>query len=148
MKNILTVIAVVLVSVSSFSQIELVETSKTEVISQISYVYLEKKGEDLYNFFYKDMNSVAHQYVSFSFKNIDNDVDKLYEILSNGFKDVPRDPLKMKANGEIVWLKYTRDSVDNTVTLTIEQYVSTDPEVKTVSRPLTAEDVDLSLIHI
>ena len=134
---------VLLLSASSFGQIELVETSKTEVISQISYVYLEKKGTDLYNFFYKDMNSVAHEYVSFSFKNLDNDVDKLYQILSNGFVEVPRDPLKMKANGEIVWLKYTRDTVDNSITLTIEQYVSTEPEVKTVSRPLTTEDVDV-----
>lgn len=142
MKKFFTIAAMLLLSVSSFSQIELVETSKSEVISQISYVYLEKKGEDMYNFFYKDVNSVAHEYVSFSFRNLDNDVDKLYKILSNGFEEVPRDPLKMKANGEIVWLKYSRDAVDNKITLTIEQYVSTNPEVKTVSRPLTAEDVN------
>lgn len=142
MKNIFTIAVFLLMSISTFSQIELVETSKTEVISQVSYVYLEKKGESDYNFFYKNMNSVSHEYVSFSFKNIDNDVDKLYQILSNGFEEVPRDPLKMKANGEIVWLKYTYDSVDSSVTLTVEQYVSTDPEIKTVSRPLTLEDVN------
>ena len=142
MKNILTVLMVLFVSAASFAQIELVESSKTEVISQVSYVYLEKEGETDYNFFYKNMNSVGHEYVNFAFKNLDNDVDKLYQILSNGFADVPRDPLKMKANGEIVWLKYTRDTVDNTITLTIEQYVSTDPEVKTVSRPLTLEDIN------
>ncbi len=142
MKNIFTIAVFLLTSISTFSQIELVETSKTEVISQVSYVYLEKKGESDYNFFYKNMNSVSHEYVSFSFKNIDNDVDKLYQILSNGFKEVPRDPLKMKANGEIVWLKYTYDSLDSSVTLTVEQYVSTDPEIKTVSRPLTSEDVN------
>jgi len=114
---------VLLLSVSSYGQIELVESSKSEVVSQISYVYLEKNGKTDYN-------------------NLDNDVDKLYQILANGFVEVPRDPLKMKANGEIVWLKYTRDGVDNTITLTVEQYVSTDPEVKTVSRPLTAEDIN------
>lgn len=142
MKNLLTMAMVLFLSVTSFAQIELVETSKTEVISQISYVYLEKKGENMYNFFYKDMNSVQHQYVSFSFRNLDNDVDKLYQILSNGFEEVPRDPLKMKANGEIIWLKYKRDTLDNTITLTVEQYISTDPEIKTVSRPLTLEDVN------
>ena len=140
-KSFITAI-VLLLSISSFGQIELVETSKSEVVSQISYVYLEKNGATNYNFFYKDMNSVAHEYVSFSFTNLDNDVDKLYQILSNGFVEVPRDPLKMKANGEIVWLKYTRDTVDNSITLTVEQYVSTDPEIKTVSRPLTAEDIN------
>ena len=142
MKNLFTIAMLLFLSATSFSQIELVETSKTEVISQISYVYLEKKGDNMYNFFYKDMNSVQHQYVSFSFRNLNNDVDKLHEILSNGFKEGPRDPLKMKANGEIIWLKYTRNSVDNTITLTVEQYVSTDPEVKTVSRPLTLDDIN------
>ena len=142
MKSIFTIAVFLFASVATFSQIELVETSKTEVLSQISYVYLEKKGEVDYNFFYKDMNSVAHEYVSFSFKNMDNDVDKLYQILSNGFEEVPRDPLKMKANGEVVWLKYSIDSVDRSITLTVEQYVSTDPEVKTVSRPLTLEDIN------
>lgn len=142
MKNIFTIVMMLFLSVTSFAQIELIETSKTEVVSQISYVYLEKKGENLFNFFYKDMNSVAHEYVSFSFTNIDNDIDKLHTILANGFVEVPRDPLKMKANGEIVWLKYSRDSLDNTITLTVEQYVSTDPEVKTISRPLTPEDIN------
>ena len=142
MKNVLTIAMVLFLSATSFSQIELVETSKAEVLSQISYVYLEKKGKKMYNFFYKDMNTVAHQYVSFSFENLDNDVDKLHTILTNGFKEAPRDPLKMKANGEVVWLKYTRNSTDNSITLTIEQYVSTEPEIKTVSRPLSLQDVN------
>jgi len=141
MKKILT-LAIVLFSASLFSQIELVETSKTEVVSQISYVYLEKEGENEYHLFYKNMNSVAHEYVNFSFKNLDNDIEKLYTILASGFVDVPRDPLKMKANGEIVWLNYYYNNVDGITTLTIEQILSLDPEVKTKSRPLTADDID------
>jgi len=141
MKKILT-LAIALFSASLFSQIELIETSKTEVVSQISYVYLEKEGENEYHLFYKNMNSVAHEYVSFSFKNLNDDLEKLYKILANGFVEVPRDPLKMKANGEIVWLNYYYNNVDGLTTLTIEQTVSLEPEVKTKSRPLTAEDID------
>ncbi len=142
MKNIFTVALMLLISVSSFAQIELVETTRSEVVSQVSYAYLEKNGEQDFSFFYKDMNSVGHEYVSFSFKNLDNDVEKLYTILANGFENVPRDPLKMKANGEIVWLNYNFDSVDGTVTLTVEQILSDDPIVKTVSRPLKLEDIN------
>ncbi|TYP99167.1 hypothetical protein C7447_102486 [Tenacibaculum adriaticum] len=140
MKNIFTITFLLLVATSSFSQIELIDTNKSEVVSRISYVYLEKVGDNLYNFFYKNMNSVGHEYENFSFNNIDNDIDKLYTIFMNGFEEVPRDPLKMKANGDIVWLKYTRD--DGQVFLQIQQYENEENTDKMrVSRLLTAEDV-------
>lgn len=141
MKNFLTVALFLLVATSSFAQIELIDTNKSEIVSRISYVYLEKVGDNDYNFFYKNMNSVGHEYVNFSFKNLDNDIEKLYTILINGFKEVPRDPLKMKANGEVVWLKYSRDD-SNEVFLQIQQYENEESEENLrVSRLLTAEDV-------
>lgn len=132
---------VLLVSVSASAQIELVETEQSEVVGKISYVYLEKVGENEFNFFYKNINAIGHEYVNFSFKNLNNDIDKLYEILMKGFVDVPRDPLKMKANGEIVWLKYSRE--DGEAFLQIQQTEgdgSSENAVK-VSRLLTQEDI-------
>lgn len=143
MKKALLLLLLV-VSSSVYSQIEFIETNQSEVVGKISYVYLEKVGETDYNFFYKNINAIGHEYVSFSFKNVDNDIDKLYAGLMNGFKEVPRDPLKMKANGQIIWLKYTRaDGGD--VFLQIQQTsgdnpVETEENVK-VSRLLTAEDI-------
>ncbi len=132
-----------IVSVSVYSQIEFLETSQSEVVGKISYVYLEKIGDQDYNFFYKNINAIGHEYVSFSFKNLDNDLDKLYNGLMAGFQSVPRDPLKMKANGQIVWLKYTRE--DGEVFLQIQQSMGDiieqgNEEVK-VSRLLTEEDI-------
>ncbi len=132
---------VLLASVSASAQIELVETEQSEVVGKISYVYLEKVGENEYNFFYKNINAIGHEYVNFSFKNINNDIDKLYQILMKGFQDVPRDPLKMKANGEIVWLKFSRE--DGEAFLQIQQTEgdgSSENAVK-VSRLLTEEDI-------
>ncbi|TCI84724.1 hypothetical protein [Tenacibaculum sp. M341] len=132
---------VLLASVSVSAQIELVETEQSEVVGKISYVYLEKIGDNEYNFFYKNINAIGHEYVNFSFKNLDNDLDKLYQILMKGFEDVPRDPLKMKANGEIVWLKYSRE--DGEAFLQIQQTEgdgSSENAVK-VSRLLTKEDI-------
>jgi len=140
MKKIFSLAVMLLVAVSSFAQIEFVEIAQSQVVGKIDYVYIEKIGDEDYNFYYKNMNEIAHEYVNFSFKNLDNDLDKLYNGLIMGFETVPRDPLKMKANGEIVWLKYTRNA-DNTVTLTFEQNISVDP-------PLTAKSKDLTLDEI
>jgi len=140
MKNIFTFALFLLMSVASFAQIEFVEMAQSEVVGKIDHVYIEKVGKEDYNFYYKNVNEIAHEYVKFSFKNLDNDLDKLYNGLANGFETVPRDPLKMKANGEIVWLNYTRNA-DNTVTLTIEQNISIDPLLMAKSKDLTLDDI-------
>lgn len=131
------------VSGSVYSQIEFIETNQSEVVGKISYVYLEKIGDNDYNFFFKNINAIGHEYVSFSFTNLDNDLDKLYAGLMNGFETVPRDPLKMKANGQIVWLKYTREDGEAFLQIQItsgDNPVDVEENVK-VSRLLTAEDI-------
>ena len=142
MKNIFAIAFFLLMSATSIAQIEFIEIAQSEVVGKIDYVYIEKMGKTDYNFYYKNMNEVAHEYVKFSFKNVDNDLDKLYQGLAQGFETVPRDPLKMKANGEIVWLKYTRNAVDNIVTLTFEQNLSVDPILTSKSKDLTLEDIN------
>lgn len=142
MKNIFAIAFFLLMSATSIAQIEFIEIAQSEVVGKIDYVYIEKMGKTDYNFYYKNMNEVAHEYVKFSFKNVDNDLDKLYQGLAQGFETVPRDPLKMKANGEIIWLKYTRNTVDNIVTLTFEQNLSVDPILTSKSKDLTIEDIN------
>lgn len=154
MKNLFFVLLLAM-SVSVSSQIERVEQTKAEITSRISHVYLEKIDNAEYNFFYKNMNAVGHEYVKFSFKTLNNSYDLLYEIIMEGFKEVPRDPVKIKANGEIVWLKYFKE--DGKVFLKIKQYVDEENKTSevdeqgntidkvgsemTVSRPLSEEDI-------
>lgn len=128
------------VSISTFSQIELIETTKTEVVGRVEFVYLEKIGDESYNLFYKNMNNPVKEYVNFSFNNVNNDADKLHQIMVNGFTEMPRDPYKVKANGDIVWLKY--EKVQEVPVLQIQQYVSRDPDVMTVSKYLTLDEVN------
>ncbi|WGH76681.1 hypothetical protein P8625_05855 [Tenacibaculum tangerinum] len=139
MKKLL-LLAVILSSLASYSQIEFIETTKTEIVGKIEYVYLEKIGDKAYNFYYKNINDPIHEYVHFSFKNLDNDVEKLHQIIMRGFEENPRDPYKIKANGEVVWLKYSKE--EGVVLLQIQQYVSRDPDIMTVSKLLTYEDVN------
>jgi len=139
MKRLLFLTAL-LCSIMSYSQIEFIETTKTEIVGKIEYVYLEKIGDEAYNFYYKNINDPIHEYVHFSFKNLDNDVEKLHQIIVKGFEENPRDPYKIKANGDVIWLKYTK--VDGVVMLQIQQYVSRDPDIMTVSKLLTYEEVN------
>lgn len=144
----LSFIFLVFISLTAFSQIERVDQQKVEITSRISNVYMEKVDDKEYNFFYKDMNSVGHEYVSFSFKTLNNSYDLLYEIFMEGFENPPRDPVKFKANGEIVWLKYFKK--DGVIFLQVEQNLeraSEDSEYDendtnmTRSRELSAEDI-------
>ena len=139
MKRLLFLTAL-LCSIMSYSQIEFIETTKTEIVGKIEYVYLEKIGDEAYNFYYKNINDPIHEYVHFSFKNLDNDVEKLHQIIVKGFEENPRDPYKIKANGDVIWLKYTK--VDGVVMLQIQQYVSRDSDIMTVSKLLTYEEVN------
>lgn len=141
MKKIMA-LTLFLASFAGYSQIELVETESSEIISKVSYLYLEKKGENEYSFYYKNMNSVGHEYANFTFKDLDNDLEKLYQIIVKGFEEKPRDPLKIKANGAVVWLNYKTDDISGETLLTVEQFEDEDPEVSSVSRPVNKEDID------
>lgn len=129
------------VSLASYSQIEFFETEKTEVIGHVEFVYLEKVGENTYNFYYKNMNDPIQDYVFFSFNDVNDDFNMLHQFLAKGFEENPRDGYKIKANGNVVLFKYERQR-DNEVKMRIKQYVSRDPDVTTVSKFMTLEELN------
>lgn len=128
-------------SLASYSQIEFFETTKTEVVGHVEFVYLEKVGEDSYNFYYKNMNDPIQDYVFFSFKDVNNDFEMLHKFLTKGFEENPRDAYRIKANGNVVLFKYERQR-DNEVKLQIKQYVSRDPDVITVSKFISLDELN------
>lgn len=144
MKKTLLSLLMLTLSASAFSQIELVETTQTEIVSKLSLVYIEKIGEkgDSFVFHYNNMNAPIIDYKSFEFRNVNNDFEKLYSIIMKGFEENPRDPYKIKANEDYVYLKYTK--MDGSVLMQVQQFVEpTNPDNKemAVSRFLTKEEV-------
>ncbi len=134
-------LAVLFISVVSYSQIEFVETTRTEVVGHVEFVYLEKVSDESYNFFYKNINDPINDYVFFSFKNTNDDIGKLHQFLVSGFNAPPGEVYKIKANGDAVYFRYERQD-DNEIKLQIKQYVSRDPDVTTVSKFITLEEVN------
>ncbi|CAL2082213.1 hypothetical protein [Tenacibaculum sp. 190524A02b] len=137
----LFLLATLLISFASYSQIEFIETTRTEVVSHVEFVYLEKVGEDSYNFYYKNINDPINEYVHFTFKNLNNDFDALHQIFLRGFEEKPREAYKIKANGDVVWLKYERQS-DGEIKVQIKQYVSRDPDVVTLSKFISLDEIN------
>ena len=133
-------IATLFLSVASYSQIEFIETAKIEIVGRVEFVYLEKLGDEAYNLFYKNINNPINEYVSFTFKNVDNDADKLHEIMTRGFSEAAGHKYQIKANGDVVYLKYERDEGD--IKLQIDHYVGGDPDVLTESKLLTLEEIN------
>ncbi|WP_275316244.1 hypothetical protein [Tenacibaculum bernardetii] len=133
-------LATLFVSVASYSQIEFIETARVEIVGRVEFVYLEKLGDEAYNLFYKNINNPINEYVSFTFKNVDNDADKLHAIMVRGFEEAAGSKYQIKANGDVVYLKYERH--EGIIKLQIEQYVSREPDVLTESRLLTLDEIN------
>ncbi len=132
--------AALFMSVVSYSQIEFIENTKVEIVGRVEFVYLEKLGDEAYNLFYKNINNPINEYVSFTFKNVDNDADKLHQIIVRGFEEDTVIKYQIKANGDVVYLKYLRD--EGIIKLQIEQYVSREPDVLTESKLLTLDEIN------
>ncbi|MEX6625756.1 hypothetical protein [Tenacibaculum salmonis] len=133
-------LATLFFSVASYSQIEFVEKTKIDVVGQVEFVYLEKVGNESYNLFYKNINNTVNEYISFSFKNVDNDAAKLHQIIARGFEESTGSRYQIKANGDAIYFKYVR--VQGEVKMKIQQYVSREPDVLTESKLLTLDEVN------
>lgn len=133
-------LATLFISVVSYSQIEIIETTRTEIVAHVEFVYLEKVGDESYSIYYKNMNDPINEYVSFSFKNLNNDFETLHQFLVNGFAN-PGESYKIKANGDAVYFKFERQD-DNEVKVQIKQFVSRDPDVTTVSKFISLDEVN------
>ena len=82
-----------------------------------------------------------NDYVYFTFTNMNNDFDALHQIFLRGFEEKPREAYKIKANGNVVWLKYERQH-DGEVKVQIKQYVSRDPDVVTLSKFISLDEIN------
>ncbi|CAM1333241.1 hypothetical protein [Tenacibaculum aestuariivivum] len=133
-------LAALFFAVASYSQIEFVEKTKIDVVGQVEFVYLEKVGNEAYNLFYKNVNNPVNEYIFFSFKNVDNDANKLHQIIARGYEEATGSRYQIKANGEAVYFKYVRDQGE--VKMKIQQYVSREPDVLTESKLLTLSEVN------
>jgi hypothetical protein len=133
----------------AFSQIKVIETKPIEKLGKIGSngindFYVQKEGDE-YTFFYKniDDNEIDDKeeisYKSFNFKNVNNDYESFYTIITNGMKKPILQDIKLEMPNDFVWLHYTRNTQRVNVQFITSKKVAYNPGISNV---LSIDDVN------
>ncbi|MEO8515497.1 MAG: hypothetical protein ABI426_02070 [Flavobacterium sp.] len=109
MKKLFTA-ALLLLSVMTFGQIKVLETTPLERLGRVGVndVYVQKEGSQ-YTFFYKNIENLEDQSIrNFTFKNVENDYDNFYKIIMDGFNASPMNDIKLELPNDYVWLHFSK----------------------------------------
>jgi len=135
-------IAILLFSSIAFSQIKVIETVPVEKLGRVNNsFYVQKIGEE-YTIFYATIqdDEETEGLKNFTFKNVDNDYQSLYSIISNGFAANPLNDIKLELPNNYVWLHF---NVNSDKTTTVQFMVSNKLASSTsVSEPLSKNQVE------
>ncbi|MFH7015209.1 hypothetical protein [Flavobacterium sp. FlaQc-47] len=108
MKRIIT-IAILMFSFVSFAQIKVIETVPVERLGKVNNNYIQKIGDE-YTVYYTSIQNDDDESSSlrkFTFKNVNNDYNSLYNIIVNGFTANPLYDIKLELPNNYIWLHYT-----------------------------------------
>ena len=115
------------VSISLTGQVKKITKEDVSTIGKIGRnIEITKTGNE-YTITYNDINFTIDEYKSFSFKDLDNDFENLYKMISEGFETPPKDPIKIELPNDIIWLKFKKSL--GTVNLQIDHAVDKNENV-------------------
>ncbi|WP_300566102.1 hypothetical protein [Flavobacterium sp.] len=103
-------VALLLLSVVTFGQIKVLETTPLERLGRVGIndVYVQKEGVQ-YTFFYKNVESAEDASIrNFTFKNVENDYENFFKIIMDGFNASPMYDIKLELPNDFVWLHYSK----------------------------------------
>ena len=95
----------------SFSQIKVIETTPVVRLGAINQndMFVQHEG-DKYTFTYKNIEKDEEITTrSFSFKDLNNDFNNLYDIIFEGFLSQPLQDIKLELPNEFVWLHFSKN---------------------------------------
>ncbi|KAF2340525.1 hypothetical protein [Flavobacterium tistrianum] len=142
MKNIIT-LAAMLFSFVSFAQVKVLETVPVEKLGKVNNNYIQKIGDEYtvyYTIIQNDEDSSNLR--KFSFKNIDNAYNNLYNIIVGGFTATPLYDIKLELPNNYIWLHYTGNVVPDKAT--VQFMVSSkerDADTNNVSEPFVKDQI-------
>lgn len=127
-------------SAMAFSQIKVLQNDNLVQVGKDNSVALYKK-QNKYTFNYQDTNnSNLNTFRSFSFQDINKDLDQLYKLISDGFIDMPMGEIQLELPGDIIGLKYAKNYGQTTVQFV--HYINKNKKYVGKSRFLTKKQVD------
>jgi len=142
MKKIIT-LAALFFSFVSFAQIKVLETVPVEKLGKVNNNYIQKIGDE-YTVYYTTILSDDEDsnLRKFSFKNLNNDYNNLYNIIMGGFTATPLYDIKLELPNNYIWLHYTGNVVPDKAT--VQFMVSSkerDAATNNVSEPLVKDQI-------
>lgn len=113
MKKHLLLILAVAISHVGFAQLSVVDNPKPETIGKIApmgklHISCEKLN-NTYTFTYSDVKfQQLTDYKTFSFKDIDDAFNKLYNTIMEGLANPPKEDLMLETPDGFIWLSYSK----------------------------------------
>ncbi|KRD58219.1 hypothetical protein ASE40_17955 [Flavobacterium sp. Root935] len=142
MKKIITLAALFFTFVS-FAQVKVLETVPVEKLGKVNNNYIQKIGDE-YTVYYTIVQSDDDSTLrKFSFKNIDNAYNSLYNIIMGGFTASPLYDIKLELPNNYIWLHYTGNVVPDKST--VQFMVSgkeRDAATNNVSEPFVKDQIN------
>jgi hypothetical protein len=143
MKKIIT-IATLFFSFVSFAQIKVLETVPVEKLGKVNNNYIQKIGDE-YTVYYTiiQTDDDSSNLRKFSFRNLDNAYNSLYDIIMGGFSASPLYDIKLELPNNYIWLHYTANSTPDKAT--VQFMVSSkerDAATNNVSEPFLKDQIN------
>ncbi len=143
MKKIIT-LAALFFSFISFAQIKVIETVPVEKLGKVNNNYIQKIGDE-YTVYYTTIltdDDSSSNLRKFSFRNLNNDYNNLYNIIMGGFTATPLYDIKLELPNNYIWLHYTGNVVPDKAT--VQFMVSSkerDAATNNVSEPFVKDQI-------
>jgi len=129
-----------LLGFSAFSQIKVLKNETVVEIGKDNSVGLYKK-DNKFTINYQDLNTAnLNTFRSFSFENLNKDVSGLYELISNGFIDIPVSNIILELPNDIIELHFEKNFGQPTVQFI--QYINKNRKYVGKSQFLNKKQVD------
>ncbi|MEI7489078.1 MAG: hypothetical protein WCJ72_17050 [Chryseobacterium sp.] len=126
--------------ISVFSQIKVLKNETLVEIGKDNSVGLYKK-EDKFTINYQDLNTAnLNTFRSFSFQNMNKDVEGLYKMITDGFIDSPAGNIVLELPNDIIELHYEKNFGQPTVQFI--QYINKNKKYVGKSQFLNKKQVD------
>lgn len=139
MKKIILLLTCFL-GISAFSQIKVLKNETLVEIGKDNSVGLYKK-DNKFTFNYQDINtSNLNTFRSFSFNDMNGDVQELYKLITDGFIDQPAGNISLELPSDIIELQYERNYGQPTVQFI--QYINKNKKYVGKSQFLNKKQID------
>lgn len=126
--------------ISAFSQIKVLKNETLVEIGKDNSVGLYKK-DNKFTFNYQDINtSNLNTFRSFSFNDMNGDVQELYKMITDGFIDQPAGNISLELPNDIIELQYERNYGQPTVQFI--QYINKNKKYVGKSQFLNKKQID------